>query len=112
MAAISPSASELEGMTSPQDLALEPRRQPPPLPGFSPKVPEGLVLPDLEGSHLLVIPALFDFSNIEVLELTISHTPVMSEVHYCLQAQSLARVTLPSTSDQEYQGPSLRDKEA
>ena len=42
VAAISLSASESEGMTPPQDLALVPRRQPPSPLGFSPQVPEDL----------------------------------------------------------------------
>ena len=37
MASVSPSAPELEKTTPPQDLALVPRRQPPTLPGFSPR---------------------------------------------------------------------------
>ena len=51
MASISPSMSEPEGTTSPQDLALVPRRQPPPPPpGFSPQVLEDLIQPALEGA--------------------------------------------------------------
>ena len=74
MASNSPSASELEGMTPPQDLAPVPRRQLPPPPGFSPQFPEDLVLPALEGAYLLGTPALFDLSTLESLEVTISHT--------------------------------------
>ena len=70
MAAIPPSASEPEGMMTPEDLALVPRRQPPQ--GFLPRTWK-----------------------------TSSYQPYR-----------LARVTLLNTSNQEYQGPSLRDKEA
>ena len=82
VASISPSASEPEGMTPPQDLNLVPRRQPPPTPGFSPQVPEGLILPALEGAYLLWAPVLFDLLTLDSLEMTISHTPAVGKVHY------------------------------
>ena len=111
MTTISPSASEPEGMTTPQDLALVPKRQPPPPPGFSSEVPEDLIFPALEGTYLLGVSALIELSTLGSLEVTIS-TSVMGKFPLCLQVQSLAKVTLPSTSDEEYQGPSPKDKEA
>ena len=93
-----PSASKPEGATSPQDLALVPRRQPPPPPGFSTQVLEDLTIPPIEDAYLLGAPTLFDLSTLELLGMTISHTQATDEVHYHLQAWSLARMTLPSTS--------------
>ena len=77
-------------------------------PGF----PPNLILPASEGAYLLGAPVLFDLLTIKALEVTIFHTLAMGEVHYHLQAQSLARVTLLSTSDQEYWEPFMRDEEA
>ena len=111
MASISPSASQLEGTTPPQDLALVPRRQPPPPPGFSYKVPEGLILPAIEGAYLPGTTTLFDLSTLELLEMTISHTPVVAKVHYHLQAWCLARITLLDSSTWRYLGPFPRDEE-
>ena len=105
-----PSASEPEGVVSPEDLALVPRRQPSPS-RVSPQVMEDLTTPPLVDAYLLGAPALLDLSSLESLEMTISHTLAMGEVHYYLQAQSLARITLPSTSIQRYLGLSSRDKE-
>ena len=111
VASVPPSASEPEGMTSPQDLALVPRRQPPPSPGFSPQVLVDLILPALEGAYLPGAPTLFDLSTLQLLEMIVSHTPAMGEVHYRLEAQNLARITLPDTSTWRYLGPSSREEE-
>ena len=104
VASISLSVSEPEGMTPPQDLALVPRRKPPPPPGFSLQVPEDLVLPVLDDAYLPEAPTLFDLSILEALEMSISHTPVMGKTHYCLQSQSLARITLPDSSTHRLPG--------
>ena len=66
VASISPSVSELERMTPPQDLALVPKRQ-----SQSPQVPEDLVLSALEGAYLPGASALVDLSTLESLEMTI-----------------------------------------
>ena len=106
-----PSVSEPEGVAPPQDMALVPRRQPPSPPGFSPQVPEDLAIPPLEDAYLQGGPILFDLFTLESLEMMISYSPVTGKVHYCLQAQSLARVTLLSTSTWRYLGPSPRNEE-
>ena len=80
-------------------------------PGFSPWVPEDLATPPLEDVYLTGAMTWMDLSWLESLEMTISLTPVMGKVHYCLQAWSLARISLPSTSTQRYLELFLRDKE-
>ena len=47
-----PSMPEPEGAVPPQDLALVPRRWPPPLPRFSSQDPDDLIMPPLEDTHL------------------------------------------------------------
>ena len=92
MASVSPSAPKSKGMTPPQDLVLVPKRQPPPPPGFFLHIPEDLTLPSIESTYLPVASSLFDLSTLESLEMTVSDTPVMDKVHYCLEAQSQARI--------------------
>ena len=65
----------------------------------------------LEDAYLPEATTLFDLSTLESLEMTISHTPAMGEVHDCLQAQSLTRISLLSTSTWRYLVPSPRDEE-
>ena len=52
MALIPPSVSEPKGSKPPQDLALVPRRQTPPPPGFSPQVLEDLIIPIFGDAYL------------------------------------------------------------
>ena len=80
-------------------------------PGFSPQAPEDLILPAWEGAYLPGASALFDPSTLELLEMNVLHTPATGKVHYCLEAWSLARITLPDTSTWRYLGPSPRDEE-
>ena len=106
-----PSAPKPEGVAPPQDLALVQRRQPPPPPGFSPQDPDDLVMPPLEDTHLSQAMTLLDLSALELLEMSILHTPAKGEVHYHLQAQSFTRMSLLSTSSQGQLGPSPKVKE-
>ena len=110
MASIPPSASELGGMTSPS-LGSSTKEAATTTPMVFPQVPEDLILPALEGAYLLGAPALFDLSTLELLEITVSNTPAMGEVHYHLEAWSQARITLPDTSTQRYLEPSPRDED-
>ena len=87
-----PSVPELEGVVPPQDLALVPRRQPPPPSRFSLQVPEDLTMVPLEDKNLPGAMILFDLCGLESLEMTISHTLAMGEVHYHLQAWNLTRI--------------------
>ena len=105
-----PSVPKLEGAAPPQDLALVPSRQPPPPQVFSPG-PEDLGMPPLEDAYLPGAMTLFDLSTLELLEMTISHTPAMGKVHYCLQAWSLTRISLLSTSSQRHLEPSPKVEE-
>ena len=66
--------------------------------GYSPQGAEDLTMPPLEDTYLPRAMTSFDLSTLELLKMTISHTPVTGEVHYCLQAQSLTMISLPSTS--------------
>ena len=52
-----------------------------------------LTLPAIERVYLLVAPSLFDLSTLELLEMTVSHTPVMGKVHFHLELR--VRLELP-----------------
>ena len=106
----SPSVAEPEGVALPQDQALVPSQSPPP-PGFSSWVPGYLITSPLEATYLPGCTTLFGHSALESLEMTISHNPVMGKVHYPLQAQSLSRITLLSTSTLRHLEHSPRAKE-
>ena len=109
VASVSPSVPKPEEMASPQNLDLVPRRQPQPPPGFFPQIPEDLALPAIQRAYLPVAPSLFDLSTLDLLEMTVSHTPAVGKVHYHLEAQSWARITLPGTSIWIHLGSSPRD---
>ena len=65
-----PSAPEPEGVVPSKDLALVPRRQPPPSPGFSPQDLDHLTMPPLEDAYLPRAMTLLDLSALESLEMT------------------------------------------
>ena len=86
-------APKPEGVAPLEDLALVPRRWPPP-----PLSLGDLAMSPLEDEYQPGAMILLDLSTLELVEMTISHTPATGEVHYHLQARSFTRMSLPSTS--------------
>ena len=74
-----PSSPELEEMMPPQDLALVPKSRPPPPPGFSSQDLDDLTMPTLEDVYHARGMTMWGFSALELLEMTISHTPMTGE---------------------------------
>ena len=105
-----PSVPILEGVVPPQDLALVPSQWSPPPLAFLPG-PGAPHLPPLEDAYLPGTITLFDFSTLELLEMTISHIPVMGKVHYCLQTWSHTRISLLSMSSLRHLEPSPKVQE-
>ena len=105
-----PTLPKSEGAPSLEDLALVSKRQPPPL-GFSTLGSDDLVMLPLEDAYMPGAMILLDLTTLESLEMTISNTLAMGEVHYHLQAWSFTRMFLPSTSSQGQLEPSPKIKE-
>ena len=108
-----PPASEQEGAVSPEDLALLLRWWPPP-PRFSPLGSNDPATPPLEdvyGHGAMPMGTVLDLTALESLQVTISHTPVMGEVHYHLQDHSISMRSLSDTFSQEHLEPSPKIEE-
>ena len=75
-------------------------------PRFSSLGPDDLAMPPSEDAHWPGAMTLLDLSVLELLEMTISHTQAMGEVHYHPWVWSFTRMSLLSAPSQRQLEPS------
>ena len=98
-----PSTSEPVEAAPPEELALMPRWRPPSPPGLSLTWADEHETPQPEWANWpLSIPpgAPLDFTSLRSIQVTISHFPVMGEVHCKYQSQTMALASLTQAPSQ------------